>query len=318
MCARCFLITWLTENVLLHIKYEMQYFIRFIVLLFLIPFCTLLAALATMFVVLPSLGVVDDKSGRYILMATLLVVFVGSNWLYVRSWKKPDGQSVPPRPSTSLRSGFVWALVMVIGVPFAYVMVRSSREDAELKQQPGHAAFLDANNLLAGRSQGIAHGNSPAAQELAKALSSSLKVAREMGIESRKSAPTVSLTHGEFITYCLLTKESCVFMVHVPDLRKFSPEAKDFITEEAWLAALAITKPQKADLRKLAVGLRGALLYDRVASGNLDTSENTASPKPGYVFGDTECRHFLQGFFASLSPKLDPSPTEGTVQTETR
>lgn len=296
----------------------MQFFIRFIVLLFIIPFCTLLAALFTMLVVLPSLGVVDDKSGRYILITTVLVAFVGSNWLYVRSWKKPDGQSVPPRSSTSLRSGFVWTLVIVIGVPFYYVAFRSSREKSELIAQPGHAAFLAANNLLAGRSQGIAHGNNPEAQELAKTLSSRLKDAREMGIESRKSAPIVSLTHGDFLTYCLLTKDSCVFMVHVPDLRQFSPEAKDFITEEAWVAALDITKTHKADLRTLAVGLRGVLLYDRVASRRMDASENPASLKPGYVFGDSECRQFLQGYFASLSPKLDSSPTEGTAQTETR
>ncbi len=298
-----------------------QFFIRSMVLMVVIPFGAIIAAAAMLGIVLPSLDVGSYEQNAYPYIAAFIFVLVGTVGaykIYIRSWKKADVQSVPPRSSTSMRSGFAWALVIVIGVPFYYVSFRSSREKRELMAQPGHAAFLDANNLLVGGSQGIAHGNNPAAQELAKALSSRLKEAREMGIESRKSAPIVSLTRGEFITYCLLTKESCVFMVHVPDLRKFSPEAKDFITEEAWLAALAITKPHKADLRKLAVGLRGALLYDRVASGNLDTSENSAYPKPGYVFGDTECRHFLQGFFASLSPKLDTSPIEETAQAETR
>ncbi|MCF7788767.1 MAG: hypothetical protein K9N47_21765 [Prosthecobacter sp.] len=288
----------------------MQFFIRAIVLLFIIPVCTLLAGVVIMFVVLPSLGVVETKSGRYIELALLLVMLVGSTWLYVRSWKKPDGQSAPPRSSTSMRSGFILALAMVIGVPFYYLKYKSSREDAALQQRPGHAAFLAANDLVAGSSQGIAHGNSPEAQELAKALSSRLKEAREMGIDSRKSAPIVSLTHGQFLTYCLLTKDSCVFMVHVPELRKYSSEAKDFITKAAWVAALDITQPHQADLRKLAVGLRGVLLYDRVAAAHLNPAEDQPSIKPGYVIGDTECRKFLQGFFTSASAALDVSSTE--------
>ncbi len=152
-----------------------------------------------------------------------------------------------------------------------------------------------------GSSKGIAHGNMADAQKLANEFSLRLKEARKMGIESRKSSSIASLTGGEFPTYCLLTRKSCVFMVHVPDLRNFSPEAKDFIAEAAWITAMTVIEPFKANLRDVAVGLRGALFYDRVVTGRLDATGNLASVRPGQVNGDTECQTFLQSRFVPRS-----------------
>jgi hypothetical protein len=281
----------------------MQIFIRIVVILFVIPLAALIAGLPILYLVLPSLGVEPSKHIMY-LRIIMPALVVGAIWLYVRSWKKTAVRSADAdasQPSTSLRSGFVWALAIVIGGPFLYAMVQSSSKDAERKRQPGYAEFQDADILLTGSSKGIAHGNTADAQKLANEFSLRLKEARKMGIESRKSSSIVSLTGGEFPTYCLLTRESCVFMVHVPDLRNFSPEAKDFIAEAAWITAMAVIEPFKANLRDVAVGLRGALFYDRVVTGRLDATGNLASVRPGQVNGDTEGQTFLQSRFVPRS-----------------
>ncbi len=296
------------------IKREMQIFVRIIVLLFVIPFSALLAGMVTAFFVQPALGVELGKQGAYPLIV-ILVGTVGAIWLYVRSWKKPDVQAatpLPPRSPTSMRSGFVWALIIVVGGPIFYVMVRSSWKDAEQRRQPGHAAFQAANTLLTGASQGNAHGNTAAAQELASAFSSRLKEARNLGIESRTSTSIVSLTRGEFLTYCLLTKDSCVFMVHVPDLRNFSPEAKNFIADAAWIVAQDTTEPLKAELRSITVGLRGALLYGRVISGSASSSGKSAFSRHTDINDDTACRSYLQGYFAP-PPRISPSSMPATT-----
>ena len=43
----------------------------------------------------------------------------------------------------------------------------------------------------------------------------------------------VSLSQGHFITYCSLTPERCAFIVHVPELRNFAPDAQVTLGEMA-------------------------------------------------------------------------------------
>jgi hypothetical protein len=276
---------------------------RIICLPFVAMFGVMLVAMPAR-LLLPNLGVVADKVDTYARILAWIAAALAV-WLYVRSWKKTDSQAAVPTPRrspTSMRSGFVWALVIVIGGPFIYAMFKGAGEDAARKQQPGYAAFQSADMLLIGKSNGIAHGNTPEAQALASEFSQRMKQARKLGIESRKSSSIISLTGGEFLTYCLLTQESCVFMVHVPDLRKFTPDAKDFIAEAAWFSALAITESRQSSLRNVCVGVRGALLYDRVICGRPGSPANAASLRLTKIDGNTESQEYLQGYFAQPAP----------------
>lgn len=287
---------------------------RIIILPFVALFGVLLVAIPTR-LLLASQGLSSHEGEIYARIFALVVAAVAV-WLYVRSWKKVELQSAGSaiqKPTTSLITKLLWALAIVIGVPLVYTTIQSSRKDAERKQQPGYAAFAEANLLLTGRSQGVAHGNTPDAKVMASEFSSRLNLARKLGIESRKSTPTVSLTGGEFLTYCLLTRDSCVFMVHVPDLRKFTPEAKDFIAQAAWVTALAVTEPQKATLRNVGVGLRGALLYDRVVSGRPGSTDNWASLRHTVIDDNIECQSYLQGYFALPPPLSNTSPPASPV-----
>ena len=252
---------------------------------------------------LPNLGVMADKVDTYARILAWVAAALAV-WLYVRSWKKADSQPdvSAPRKSSSMGKGYVWALVIVIGGPLIYAMFKGAGEDAARKQQPGYAAFHSADLLLIGRSNGVAHGNNPEAQALASEFSQRMKQARKLGIESRKSSSIISLTGGEFLTYCLLTQESCVFMVHVPDLRKFTQDAKDFIAEAAWFSALAITESRQSSLRNVCVGVRGALLYDRVICGRPGSPANASSLRLTEIDGNTESQEYLHGYFAVSSP----------------
>ena len=276
---------------------------RIICLPFVAMFGIMLVAMPAR-LLLPNLGVVADKVDTYARILAWIAAAIAV-WLYVRSWKKAGLQPAEPtprRPAMSMGHGFVWALVAVIGVPFIYAMIKGAGEESARKQQPGYAAFQSADMLLIGKSNGITHGNTPDAQALADEFSQRLKQARKLGIESRKSSSVISLTGGEFLTYCLLTRESCVFMVHVPDLRKFTQEAKDYIADAAWATALAVTEQRQSSFRNVCVGVRGALMFDRAISGRPGSPANAAALKITEVDGNTECQEFLQGYFAQPAP----------------
>lgn len=258
----------------------------------------------TTFVLLPIAGIHVDKANIFARAMVFVAPIVGV-WLYVRGWRKVDVSQPPPVPKRSERSigsGLIWVIVIVVGVPFAYFSVKDSLRGRARQQQPGYAEFRSADMLLMGRSRGGTHGNTPEAEALAAEFSVRLKQARNLGVESRKSSAIISLTGGEFLTYCLLTKDSCVFMVHVPDLRNFSKEAKDFMADAAWVTALAATEQRKATLQKVVVGIRGVLLYDRVISGRAGSPQDSASLRVGEIDDSTECQSFLQGFFAPSAP----------------
>lgn len=131
---------------------------------------------------------------------------------------------------------------------------------------PGKAAFKEANRLIDSDKGKTAHGNTPDAEKLAAVFSELVMKGREMGVEKGKK-PTISLTHGKFLTYCRINPDSCVFMVHVPSLRNFSDEAKTFMVGMAWTMAREVAANLRPMPSKLVVGVRGAFLYDEVVEG---------------------------------------------------
>ncbi len=49
--------------------------------------------------------------------------------------------------------------------------------------------------------------------------------------------PLFQLSSGQFITYVELHDDRALFLVHVPEYRKFSDEAKKQLAELAWTVA---------------------------------------------------------------------------------
>ncbi|MBS0264940.1 MAG: hypothetical protein JSS02_23610, partial [Planctomycetes bacterium] len=120
-------------------------------------------------------------------------------------------------------------------------------------------------------------------------------------------------------TYCRLDETSCVFLVHVPDLRKFNNDAKNQLGELAWeTAQLVVRTNGKSTPRKLAVGIRGVVLYDRAMIGSLQAAD---SPENGIEISKegTLSQQALYRFFAPPPRDNTTSPdseTESDLESE--
>ncbi|WP_395744707.1 hypothetical protein [Prosthecobacter sp.] len=131
---------------------------------------------------------------------------------------------------------------------------------------PAKAAFKEANRLIDMDQGKTAYGNTPDAEKLAAGFSAVVMKGRELGVEKGRKS-TISLSHGKFLSYCRLNPDSCVFMVHVPDLRKFTDDAKKFMVGMAWTVAREQVAELRPQPKTLVVGVRGAFLYDEVVEG---------------------------------------------------
>ena len=146
---------------------------------------------------------------------------------------------------------------------------------------PGRAAFDAADREIAvNKSKDTPHGNGPEAIKMADHFAYLLKAVRTVAF-TKGGASGVS--GGYFLTYCHVTDNGVAFLVHVPELRKFTEDAQAALLQLAWSAAVETTKrlPNASSLQ-LAVGLRGALIYGGIATGKAASeapaARNTSTP----------------------------------------
>ncbi len=162
-------------------------------------------------------------------------------------------------------------------------------------------ALSDAEQSILSESRGTSHGNTPQAAQLAAEFGKGLKSFREAVItESKKS--TFSLTGGEFLTHCQISDHGIAFIVHVPSLRKFTQEAKDAIAMGAQTLAVALAKKVTPTPARVAVGIRGSILYDRVTVVELSPADASAG-------------HTTEGKEEKLSPFFQEPSSKQTEAT---
>lgn len=243
-----------------------------------------------------------------------LLVATVALWIFVNTLGKPAARtSIDSRTgmpvTVTTRHAFLflppmaWAIVMscLVGVSMVTMwasIISTPPTAAEQAASAGRNAFEKANLLITSSREGIAHGNSPDAEKLAAAFSEELKAARSMGIEKSSGKSIISLTKGQFPTYCLLTPARCVFMVHVPDLRHFSSDAKDFVAEAAWIIARGLVA-DAGSKSTLMVGIRGSIMYDRVV-----VARSPEVMERGLAhMGNDSMKELIAEFHAALSEK---------------
>lgn len=118
----------------------------------------------------------------------------------------------------------------------------------------------------------IGRGNSPEAEALAQEYAESLQqVSKAAFTEGKKRL--LSTSQGEFLTYCELHEDRCLFIVHVPGYRDYESEAKEHLAKIAWSLAEATVKDKLKSGSSLGVGLRGALLYGDIMVGTVSSDE---------------------------------------------
>lgn len=205
------------------------------------------------------------------------------------------------------------SLVFALSIPVDPSQMPSGKPTAK-----GMAAFQEASERIAGVSQGQAHGNTPEARELAEAFSNALLKVRKLGIEPGSRSSPFSLTKGHFLTYCLLTEQHCIFLVHVPDLRNFSENARALIADSGWAVALKLMQATHHYPGTVVVGMRGALQYDRVIIGKSETADGKGAMAERTLHGDRDCRTELAVQFGNALKPAKASAENKSADKETK
>jgi hypothetical protein len=79
---------------------------------------------------------------------------------------------------------------------------------------------------------------------------------------------TAGLDADGFTALCSVRGDTAVFLLHVPDLRKFADDAKVAMGKMAWFAArLGWSELPEPRPVRLCVAVKGIALYDRVLEG---------------------------------------------------
>lgn len=118
----------------------------------------------------------------------------------------------------------------------------------------------------------IGRGNSPEAEALAQEYAESLQQVNKVAFTEGKKR-LLSTSQGEFLTYCELHEDRCLFIVHVPGYRDYESEAKEYLAKIAWSLAEATVKDKLKSGNALGVGLRGTLLYGDIFVGTVSSDE---------------------------------------------
>lgn len=143
-----------------------------------------------------------------------------------------------------------------------------------------------------------------------------MKRMRDVMFEGGKKSD-VSLSDHQFLTYCELHDSQCVFIFHVPEMRRFSTEAKVSLGTLAWLTAQNALREEAATQPglRLAVGLRGIVLYDWVLLGSVPaTGEGLKNGLVKTVVGAHPEKQLLP-FFQNVT-RLSPAGSGSQVTLE--
>ncbi len=177
----------------------------------------------------------------------------------------PAPASAPKKSLGARLSAIVLRAAVGFGVLLVIGYCASDRKD-----YPGKAEFEVADQLIANKSTGTTHGNTPEAKAVAMRFSAQIKPLQAALFTGGSGNSLAS--GGEFLTYCRHNPDSVVFMVHVPELRNYKvAKTRESLGQLAWVVANASAKELKfADpTPTIIVGLRGFASYGPIWSGKL-------------------------------------------------
>ncbi len=214
---------------------------------------------------------------------------------------------------------FLLVLFTILVVKVAYHMIFPATNEGGSSQSsydaPGKNEFDAANRMIISDQQGVANGNKPDALNIAKQFSNQMAMMRSI-LFTGGDEKAFSLTDGNFITYCAVNGDRCVILVHVPQLRKFTADAKESMNELAWICAWQAVAESGLEIKQLAVGVKGAIQYSAVYTGRFDPmAEEVQDPlQEGKGLTDTK---MLYPYFVHVRNKpKEPVVEEAAAATE--
>jgi Domain of unknown function (DUF4190) len=204
--------------------------------------------------------------------------------------------------------GYLLLLISgVCAIPYFGGLGKGADGDLPVAANPAKQRMDDAERQIIGNSDGAAHGNSDEAIRLALKFGRTMKSLREEFFEADKKG-AISLTGGNFVTYCELRPGKCVFLVHVPAYRKFTDDAKESLAELAWMTAQRTVAETLQEGDDLGVGMKGTLLYGSVMTGKVSSGDD---PKAGLVEEDTDDDRLIVFFEGDAEePPADTRPAD--------
>ncbi|MCB9235281.1 MAG: hypothetical protein H6581_26740 [Bacteroidia bacterium] len=159
---------------------------------------------------------------------------------------------------------------------------------------PQEEAFSKANSLIFGSSNGIFHGDTPADLALAESYSSQLEMSQKLNFTGGKENRIFSMTGEHFLTYCKTdtVQNRVLFLVHVPQLKRYEDDAKDALMDMCWLdAAYLLEENGFSPSTYLCIGLRGSMFYKCTINGKIGGEPNKFSG------GIAQSTDEFEGFF---------------------
>lgn len=172
---------------------------------------------------------------------------------------------------------------------------------------PERAAFQAASNHVLANSGQVAFGNDPRAQSIAARFGERLQALREAAFTGAEAEQErASLTRGRFLVHCQLAGDEACFLVHVPQLKNYRGDVREALLDLAWNAGREATR--QAGVRRLGVGLRGAVLYGAIAVGQASQARPELFECAGSVGTEP-----LEAFFADKST-VSPAATPAAAQ----
>ena len=198
----------------------------------------------------------------------------------------------PPLPPRQVKanpksSSSKWILILIGILVVAFLSFRVVQMVSYFRDHPGQSdpraeALSQATRLIVGSRNGVANGNTPEAVSLAQQFSAQMKIIRGALFTAGKSSSIDRqlITKGDFLVYCRLNQDACAFLVHVPELNRFTSDAKDSIAGLSFTAASQLFDAAHIQgVKKLAIATRGNVFYDQVLIGTYQA--NAKDPLAG-------------------------------------
>lgn len=226
----------------------------------------------------------------------------------------PAQRQAPPRKKK--KTSFGVKLLMTLFAIFVVVVIvnvffrsgggsgSSSSSSRTSFGGPGSNEFDLANSLTISDNNGVVNGNTADARKLALIYSNEMALMRDIMFSAGKEK-SFSLSGGQFLTYCAINGERCAFIVHVPQLRKFAPDAKESMNELAWITAWQVVNDAGLEINELAVGVKGAVQYSAVMTGKYDPLSGEV-PDPTFNGKGISDTPKLYPFFAPVRAVKEP------------
>lgn len=155
--------------------------------------------------------------------------------------------------------------LMLLGVGSCiFVAVQYEKEHPELAQASAALTQIETEVMSYRGNEGL--GSSEQSRVLAKQFALGLQAGRQVFFTGKDDSK-LSFTQGHFVTYCSLSAQRCVFIVHVPQLRNYTSEAETAMSEMAWRFAVELLRTQKIEVKELAVGTHGVMNFGKILIG---------------------------------------------------